>query len=135
MTESYKCMTLRKQLQPRSLFIFDFFCALAVGVIYFLLFDFIIETLALPRWVVQTQLLANFLYGIYGAILFTRRTKRQLFFRFLVVMNFIYASFCVAVGLTLSLNGIYGGALLLLVEGIFIATLAKLEWSSMVQQT
>lgn len=115
----------------RRLFIFDFSCALAVGGVYFLLFNFMIETLALPRWIVQTQLLANFLSGIYGVVLFVGRVGRRPYFRFLVIMNFFYAIFCITVGLALSLSGAYWGALLLLFEGVFIAILAQLERKSM----
>jgi hypothetical protein len=114
----------------RGLFIFDFSCALAAGIVYFSLIDFMTETLALPRWLVQTQLLANLLYGLYGALLFAGRITRPGYFRFLVAMNFLYAGFCIAVGLALSLSGTHWGALLLLFEGAFIAALAQLERSS-----
>ena len=122
---------MKRQLQRRPLFMFDFLCALAGAGIYYVLFDFMIETVGVPRWMVRTQLLANLAYGIYGAILFVSRTGRSGVFGFLVVMNFIYAGLCVAAALTLVLNGAYGGALLLVVEALFIATLAKVERAAM----
>ena len=48
-------------------------------------------------------------------------------YRTLVTMNFVYAAFCLVVALKLSGSEIYGGAILVFVEGIFVAALATVE--------
>ena len=122
-------MNLR--VHPRKLLQYDFSLGLAGGVIYYFLYDFMIGTLALPRWLVLTQLLANLSYGLYGAILFTSLKVRLGYFRFLVMMNSIYATFCLGMGSILLFKAVYWGAILLISEGVFIAILAKIERTSL----
>jgi len=115
----------------RNMLIIDFSCALIGTGIYFFLYDFMIESLAIPRWMVSTQLFANLIYGLYGVGIHLGKKSESGFFRFLIFMNFAYASFCIGVAVLTTLNAAYGGALVLLLEGIFIAVLAQLEWQSL----
>lgn len=112
----------------KHLFLFDFFCALFGAVLYFFLLDFMVDDLGLPRWLAQFQLTANFLYALYGLILFVKKAKQLTFYKFLTILNFIYAGFCALMGVILILNHTYLGTVLLLTEGLLIALLAKVEW-------
>jgi hypothetical protein len=90
-------------------------------------FDFIAETFALPRFVIQTQLFANLVFGCYGVMLFTLSGMSQASYRFLIRMNFLYAILCIVVGVALYSRNSTLGAFLLLGEGTFILVLAKFE--------
>ena len=113
----------------RKLFLFDCACGLVAGIIYSLGFEYIIEAFLLPRWVVLIQLISNFSYALYGAILYMSGTTRLGFFRLLVAMNVTYASLCGMCGLAfmLTLEPSPLGAWLLIVEAAFIAALALVE--------
>lgn len=119
------------RFQFRTLLIFDFYCGLSGGLLYFIFFDFLIGTLGLPHWVVTTQLFANTVYGIFGASLFFSRTQSRSLFWTLVIMNFVYAIFCMGLSLFLFQPENYWGATLVLVEGAFVFTLAKGERDSL----
>ncbi len=118
---------------PRRLLMIDFSCAFAGAALYFFLYNFMITTLGLPRWVVETQLLANFLYGIYGAVLFGTGVRQTRYFKLLVVMNFAYCGFCFAEGSLLIFTGVHAGAALLLFEGLLIGALAMVEKKSLLK--
>lgn len=113
----------------RNFFFFDLICALSGALLYFFLFDFIIEFTSLPPALVQTQLLANSLYALYGLGLFLSRTEKSLPYRALAFMNAVYASLCALAALGLLIKGISLGASLLALEGLLIAALAKIEFS------
>ncbi len=114
-------------IEIRKLFFLDFVFAAVGAIIYYFLFDFIVETLSLPAEIVQIQLYANFSYAIYGLVLYVSNTNRIKFFKFLIAMNFIYAALCLLAGLIIALKGIYWGAVLLLAEAFLIGILANYE--------
>ncbi len=124
---------------PRRLLQIDFSCALIAGVVYFVFFDFLNETLGLPVWVARTQVIASFLYGAFGVFLFT--TGRESWLGFVAKMNLVYASFCLGVAPILFWSEIYWGSILLFAEGLLIAGLAWVEltaqarWDSQHKQT
>ncbi len=123
-------MNLLVTQQQRKLLAIDFSCALLAGVIYFILFDWMIVSLALPEWIARIQLYANLVYGIYGACLFVQRGANVYMFKFLIGMNATYALFCIVLSAGLFLNSTYLSALLLLIEGAIVMTLAKFELDS-----
>jgi hypothetical protein len=117
-----------KQLTVKQLVLIDLVCAFAGSVFFLVLFDFLINTLALPRTIVLVQLTANTLYGIIGLFIFL--SKKFSLFRSLILMNFCYAVFCLIVGLILPATTIEG-AILILAEGTFIFYLALFERRSL----
>lgn len=115
-----------KELPTRNLLVIDFSCAFAGGLFYLIFFEFLTHTLRLPTWCVYIQLAANFTYGIIGFLLFI--TRRERFLGTLAKMNFIYSIFCFGLAPFLISNGSIWGSLVILVEGAFIAALAKVEY-------
>ena len=111
----------------RKLWVLDFTCALAGAIVFWLMFDFLVESIGLPRPLVWAQFLANLFYGLFGVIAFAFQTERVEWFRLLVTMNWIYACLCFGTCLTLAWTGNTTGATLLLLEGMMIATLAFWE--------
>jgi hypothetical protein len=120
-----------KVVKIRNLILWDFICALSGAFFYYELFDILIDYLSLPRALVQGQLIANLAYALYGIILYLSRTERWVFFKFLVIMNFVYAGLCIVIGVTLSTNNNYLGTSLLLIEGGLIAALATYELNAL----
>jgi len=108
--------------------VFDFCCALLGALGYFLLFDFLQNSLAIPLWLVRIQLTANLLYGLFGIHLFI--SHREAWLGRLAIMNLVYALFCLGVALVLFRSEILAASAFLLVEGLLIGGLAKFEWNA-----
>lgn len=113
--------------KKQNIFIIDFILAFAGTLLYFFLFNFLVTNLSLPKNIVQAQLIANFVYGVYGLVIFVLGIQKLILFKFLVFMNFAYAGLCLLVGLRLLITFSNWGALLLLAEAILIAILANFE--------
>jgi hypothetical protein len=119
---------------PRTMLMIDFVCALSGGILYFFLFDFLLQTLGIPHWMAMVQLIANSTYGILGVLIFLGGKERMPFLK-LITMNFIYAVFCLILAVYLCASGGPLGTWLLFAEGIFIFLLALLEKKSLQRVT
>lgn len=109
---------------PKTMLIIDFFCALSAGIVYFIFFDFLHHNLNIPYWIVMLQLIANNAYGVCGILIFLIGFKGLFMFRFLIIMNFIYAGLCIFLGFYLFFHSGSSGTWLLFLEAIFIGVLA-----------
>ncbi|MEK7356657.1 MAG: hypothetical protein AAB250_09420 [Bdellovibrionota bacterium] len=118
-------------MKTRTLFTIDFVGALTAGSIYLLIYQSLTQLLSLPSTIVDLQIIANFAYGSYGAVLFVARIQRTSFYRFLVYVNFSYALLIGVSGLVQLNYDRPMGAALLVGEGLFIAILARLEHRSL----
>lgn len=112
----------------RRVFLVDFCCALAGSALYALFLDVMVGRLGLPGHVARAQLLANLSYALYGGVLLLARPGGLGFYRFLASMNALYASLCglAALVLAVTTHAVWG-SLVLLVEGLLIASLALWE--------
>lgn len=110
--------------------ILDFLCALGGGVLYFFLFDYLWQVLGLPYWLVLVQTGANFFYALVGFSIFLGGTHRLHLFKHLITMNFVYAVFCLIMGISLLTNLAAWSALVLISEGVLIFLLAVAEKQS-----
>jgi hypothetical protein len=118
---------------PKRLLIIDFSCALGGALAYVLLFDFLQDQLGVPQRLLQFQLGANLLYGMFGVGLFLSGTRRAPYFRFLIRMNLLYAVICTLLGLALLGNTQLLASALILGEVILITGLALWERQMLVR--
>ena len=109
----------------RKLLVLDFMCAFMGAVIYFAAYYFLTETLFMPAGLVRAQAAANCLYGIFGLFIFA--TRKEGLFKILIMMNFAYAGLCLMLAIVLLWKELQWGALILLLEGLLIFSLAWFE--------
>jgi hypothetical protein len=128
-------MALKKNpIEFRKLLIFDFVGGLLAGVAYFAFFNFLIDELKLPNWLASTQMTANFAYGLFGFFLYVSNTKNNIWLSALILLNFIYGALAIGTSLALFEAGLSLGAILLLVEGIYVFLLSLVERKSLLFQ-
>lgn len=111
----------------KKMLIADFSFAFLGGIIYLLLFNFLIEKLFVPQGLILFQTGANFVYGIYGLTIFLKNKTTYPFLRFLIVMNSLYAAFCALTAVKLFVDGYFAASLILFLEALIIAGLVFCE--------
>lgn len=116
-------------ITPKKLLIVDFCCAFFGGLLYLFAHSLLVGYFDLPKSIVTGQTAANFIYGIYGFIIFMISRITFKYLQFLMVMNFLYALICLVIAMTLFFIKNYLGGLILLSEFILILTLVRFERS------
>ncbi|MBX3019846.1 MAG: hypothetical protein KF767_18305 [Bdellovibrionaceae bacterium] len=102
--------------------------ALAGGLLYVFLFNFLITTLGLPEELARFQLTANWVYAGMGFFFFFRRPEQTARALALIArMNLAYSGVCGLAGVWLLATTRPWGTALLFAEGLGIAGLALME--------
>jgi hypothetical protein len=118
----------RSVIPPRYLLWVDCSAALSAGAAIVSLSGWLSGLYALPREFLVTIGAVNVAYGLYSFSLAVRERRPQGLIVFLVVANATWSAVCWIAALALATSASLYGIAHLVLEGLFVAGLAVMEW-------
>lgn len=111
----------------------DGIAALLSGLIVFTFNEKIAKLLSLPENLLTTMSIVSLGYSSFSLYLAQSKSNSKRSITILVVANLAYAIFCAVLLLFLYTNTSVLGVIYLILESLFVATLAALEWRQVKQ--
>ncbi|MBB1407740.1 hypothetical protein [Pseudoalteromonas sp. SG44-17] len=106
----------------------DVSAGLVVGLLLFLLQDWVVSLYRLLNIIIIFLATANVCYGIYALTIALSNVKSAVFISILAIANTVWVFVCIAVVLYYAKTASYIGLLFICLEGIFVSFFAYYEW-------
>lgn len=118
---------LTRKIDSKKMLVIDFSCAFLGALFYISFQNLLVEKLLFPLNLLQAQLMANLIYGIFGLTIYIMKKNTTENLRFLMKMNALYAAVCLAAAVFYGFTGFMAVGFLLLIEAVLILFLVSLE--------
>ena len=126
---------MRERFSIKQLLWVDGIAALSAGITVLILQARLATLFNIPEVWLVISAIVSLGYSSYSICLAQQKSAARELIKVLAVANFVYAAYCLILALSFSKSATWVGVAYLLIESLFVATLAIVEWQHIKSDT